>query len=79
MSASVIPAAAARARSFRVAAIGPVPITAGGTPTTAVATTRAIGSSPCRRASASDMSSMAAAASLTGALVAAVTLPSPIV
>jgi len=34
MSASVTPAAAGRANSFRVAAIGPVPIAAGGTPTT---------------------------------------------
>ena len=43
------------------------------TPTTAPATIRARGTSPCRRAAASDITTAAAAPSLIGALVAAVT------
>ena len=53
-----------------------MPIKAGDTPTTAVHSTRINGVSSRRCAVASDMTTIAAAPSLIGALVAAVTLPS---
>jgi hypothetical protein len=56
-------------------ATAPATLTASVPQGSAVPTTRASGSSPCRRASASDMTTSAAAPSLSGALVAAVIVP----
>ncbi len=67
----------ARFRAFFVAGTGPVPITAGSTPTTAVATIRTSGFSPSSLAFSSDMISRAAAPSLSGELLPAVTVPIP--
>ena len=67
----------ARSSAFCVAGTGPVPITAGSTPTTAVATTRTSGLSPSDSARSSDMMSSAAAPSLSGELLPAVTVPRP--
>ena len=74
MSASFRPA---RLRAFFVAGTGPVPITAGSTPTTAVATTRTSGLRPSDLAFSSDMTSSAAAPSFSGELLPAVTVPMP--
>ena len=74
MSASFMPA---RLSAFFVAGTGPVPITAGSTPTTAVATTRTSGFRPSDLAFSSDMTSSAAAPSFNGELLPAVTVPMP--
>jgi hypothetical protein len=63
--------------TFCVAGTGPVPITAGSTPTTAVASTRASGLSPSALARSADMISSAAAPSFSGELLPAVTVPTP--
>ena len=60
-----------------MAGTGPVPITHGSTPTTAVATTRTSGFKPSSFAFSSDMTSSAAAPSLSGELLPAVTVPIP--
>ena len=60
-----------------MAGTGPVPITAGSTPTTAVATIRTSGLRPSALAFSSDMTSSAAAPSFSGELLPAVTVPMP--
>ena len=65
----------ARRSTFCVAGTGPVPITAGSTPTTADASTRTSGLSPSDSAFSGDMINIAAAPSLSGELLPAVTVP----
>ena len=60
-----------------VAGTGPVPITAGSTPQTAVARIRAIGLRPSSSAVIRPISRSAAAPSLSGELLPAVTVPNP--
>ena len=60
----------ARSSALRVAGIGPMPITAGSTPATAVETTRAIGRSPSSRARSASTTSTADAPSLMPGAVA---------
>src|SRR5919204_320904 len=72
-SSMVIPA---RARTFRTAGIGPMPITRGSTPATALATKRPSGSTPSARAFSSLATTSAAAPSLIPLALPAVTVPS---
>ena len=65
----------ARRSALVTAGTGPVPISAGSTPATAVDRTRTKGCRPSRRAVSSDMTSRAAAPSLRGELLPAVTVP----
>ena len=74
MSASFRPA---RLSAFCVAGTGPVPITAGSTPATAVARTFTSGLRPSDLARSSLITSSAAAPSLSGELLPAVTVPMP--
>ena len=71
-SATPIPA---RASALRTAGTGPIPITSGWTPATAVATTRAMGRSPSALAASASTRSTAAAPSLMPELLPAVTEP----
>ena len=64
------------ASSFGVAGTGPMPITRGGTPATADATTRARGVRPCRAPPASEATMSAAAPSLMPDALPAVIVPS---
>ena len=64
-----------RGRYFFVAGAGPMPMTRGGTPATAAATTRARGVRPKRLTAASDAKSSAHAQSFTPDALPAVTLP----
>ena len=73
MSGIVIPAAAS---TVRTASIGPTPMTSGATPVTADARIRARGWSPRSRARSWDITSTAAAPSLSGQAFPAVTRPS---
>ncbi len=66
----------ARASALRVAGIGPMPMIAGSTPTVANERMRASGCSPCACAKASLVTSTAAAPSVSGEDVPAVTTPS---
>ncbi len=68
-------ASPARSSTLRVAGTGPIPITSGETPATAVATTRAIGVMPRAFAYASDTTSAALAPSLIPLDEPAVTVP----
>ena len=72
MSATVSPA---RSSSLRMAGTGPIPMTRGSTPATAVATTRAIGRSPIARARPASTTSRADAPSLIPDAFPAVTVP----
>ena len=65
----------ARSSALRVAGTGPMPMTAGSTPATAVETTRASGLRPSARARSASTSSTAEAPSLIPELLPAVTDP----
>ena len=66
----------ARSRALRVAGTGPMPITSGAQPATAMPRMRARTGRPCARAKAPEVTSSAAAPSVSGELVPAVTEPS---
>jgi hypothetical protein len=73
MSSSVLPA---RSSALRTAGTGPIPIVLGSTPQTAYETIRARTGAPSSCARCPDMTTTAAAASLTPEALPAVTAPS---